>query len=303
VNVPLTTQTVALPRLTQTSVSRLTARSLNDGRRIGFLLEWRDAARDVRATRPDEFRDAAAVLFPVGSAPAALCMGSPGQLTNLWHWKADWQEDIDHGFQELPDVYPNFYKDSYPLVTGTPPYRAPADFAVPGAEQYFPGLAAGNPLALPRVSPVEDLKANGFGTATHRTRQEVGGRGEWADHRWRVVFVRDLTQPDPDSVDFVAQPEMSVAFAVWNGSFQEVGARKQLSALVAMRVLGQPGVPAGTLERTLRELNSPPTYGMLAMVLIFAGAAAAGSWARARARAPAAPAAGGAPGGQDRATP
>lgn len=286
--VPLTPQTLALPRLAQISVSSVTVRSLNDGTRIGILLEWTDATRDVRATRPDEFRDAAAVLFPVGDALPNVCMGAPNQLTNLWHWKADWQEDFDRGFQEVPDAYPNFYKDDYPFVTGQPPFRAPADFARPEARQYFPGLAAGNPLArltTASASPVEELLANGFGTASHKTRQQVSGHGVWEQvkqsgsgaaggqsGRWRVLFIRPLAAQDAESSDLAGRAEVPVAFAVWNGSNQEVGARKQLSGLVSMRIQA-PAVQAGGRTTGVNPVAAAVVLGvggLLAMVTLAA---------------------------------
>ncbi|MBI3970253.1 MAG: hypothetical protein HY332_03090 [Chloroflexi bacterium] len=290
VYVPLTPQMVALPRLTKLSVSQVVARSVNDGRRIAIRLEWTDATRDARATRPDEFRDAAAVLFPVSTDVPGICMGAPGQLTNLWHWKADWQEDLDRGFQEVRDAYPNFYKDSYPFVTGQPPFRAPADFAAPDARPYFPGLAAGNPLSQPRTSPVEELLASGFGTAAHKQRQGVTGRGVWTETprggRWRIVFVRDLAASDSESVNLESRSEVPVAFAVWNGSNQEVGARKQLSGLITMRLRSSPAAARERLiETTLTQLNTPPTYLLLGFGMLIGVVALAGTWARRRARA------------------
>lgn len=258
VDVPLTPQLVALPRLMQTSVSSLSVRSLNDGKQVAFLLEWADGTRDARATRPDEFRDAAALLFSVGDSQPFVCMGTPGQLTNLWHWKADWQEDIDKGFQEVVDAYPNFFKDSYPFVVGEPPFRAPADFGSAEAQQYFIALVAGNPLAQPdRSSPVEDLVAEGFGTATHKTEQNVQGRGVWSNGRWQVVFSRSLEATDPSAAKLAGGADVPVAFAVWNGSNQEVGARKQLSSLLTVRVAGgaAAAVPAPAAPGTDQDMR------------------------------------------------
>jgi hypothetical protein len=234
-SVPLIPQVVALPRMLDVSVPTVSVRSVNDGQRIAFLLEWADATRDVRATRPDEFRDAAAIMFPVGDFVPNICMGSPGQLANLWHWKADWQEDIERGFQDVVDAYPNFYTDNYPFVTGVPPFRAPADFGSTEARQYHVGMVAGNPLSRPdKPSPVEVLLAGGFGTSTHSAQQNVEGRGVWADGRWRVVFTRALAASDTESVNLVGRSTVPVAFAIWNGSNQEVGARKQLSGIVTV---------------------------------------------------------------------
>lgn len=277
VEVPLTPQNLALPRLTQASVPTLAVRSLNDGKRVAFRLEWADPTRDARATRPDEFRDAAAILFPVGDFLPNICMGVAGQLTNLWHWKADWQADIDRGFQDVTDANPNFYKDSYPFATGTPPFKVATDFASAEARQFFPGLAAGNPLSsMVRPSPVEELVSAGFGTATHKERQSVQGKGQWADGRWRVVFVRDLEVGDPTGASLAGKAEVPMAFAVWNGANQEVGARKQLSSFVSLRLAGEviPPPPNPPVSRP-GGLGSLEAIITLAIVLWLGGVAAA----------------------------
>ncbi|MCX6023488.1 MAG: ethylbenzene dehydrogenase-related protein, partial [Chloroflexi bacterium] len=247
---PMIPQMGFMPALRQASVSKVTVRALHDGKRLAVLLEWQDATRDAVTYMPDRFRDAAAIMTPVGAAPAPnICMGAAGQTTNLWHWKADWQEDIDKGFQDVVDAYPNFYKDTYPFVTaanGKPPFRVPQDFASPEAQSYMPGLAAGNPLSQPvKQSPVEELVSAGFGTATHKTTQGVAGKGVWTNGTWRVVFARTLATDDPEAANLATQKEVPLAFAVWNGSNQEVGARKQLSSFLTLALDPvPPGQPA-----------------------------------------------------------
>lgn len=242
--VPLTAQSGVAPALAQPTVNEVSVKSLNDGQRIAFLLTWADTSKDDHATRPDQFRDAAAVQMPVTSTVPVICMGAAGQLSNLWHWKADWQTDIDQGFQDIVEAYPNFWNDYYPFVVGKPPYHVPTDFSSADARAYFIGWAAGNPLSDPnRVTPIEDLGALGFGTVTHQKSQDVLGRGVWQNNKWQVVFSRPLASADPDDAQLVTGKASSVAFAVWNGSNQEVGARKQLSSWVTLQVQG-PGAAA-----------------------------------------------------------
>jgi hypothetical protein len=213
-------------------------RSLNNGQWISFLLEWQDATQDIYTTKTDQFRDAAAIQFPVDTTTPGACMGVRGKPVNMWHWKADWQADVDQGFRDIVDAYPNFWKDIYPFVYGgKPPHRVPTDFANPDARTYLVGWAAGNPLSQPeKASPVEELVALGFGTTTTRTQQGVIGRGVWQDGRWRVVFSRPLATSDAEAVQFAPGGKAYVAFAVWDGANQEVGARKQLSADVTMTI-------------------------------------------------------------------
>ncbi len=271
VDVPLGPQATTVPSLLRLSVPTVRVRSLNNGQEIAFLLEWVDETRDDLVVAGDRFRDAAAIQFPVGQELPNICMGAAGQLVNIWHWKADWQRDIDQGFQELVHQYPNFFKDFYPGgITGSPPYTYPGDFDRAEVRQFEVGWSVGNPFSVPyRLSPIEDLKALGFGSLTHKDRQEVMGRGVWRDGRWRVVFARRLAPPDAESTD-LRQERVPVAFAVWNGSNQEVGARKQLSGFYTVRIEGQErilGIPRGMLGWLVGGLVLAVILG-LALVVI-----------------------------------
>ena len=268
--VPLTAQSGVVPALAQPTVNEVSVKSLNDGQRIAFLLTWADTTQDDHATRPDQFRDAAAVQMPVTSTVPVICMGAAGQLVNTWHWKADWQTDIDKGFQEVVEAYPNFWNDYYPFVVGKPPYHVPTDFSSADARAYLIGWTAGNPLSDPnRVTPVEDLNALGFGTLTHQKSQDVLGRGVWQSGKWQVVFSRPLASADPDDAQLAPGQASSVAFAVWNGSNQETGSRKQLSSWVTLQVQGT-GKAASQAEPATA---TQPAQGVaqLTVLLIFLG--------------------------------
>ena len=242
--VPLIPQSGVMPALRQGSVAKVTVRALHDNERLAVLMSWQDPTRDVLTGHPDQFRDAAAIMFPVSQGVPNICMGAAGQTTNLWHWKADWQQDIDKGFQDVVDAYPNFYKDVYPFATGSPPFRMPQDFSSPEAKSYLVGLSAGNPLSQPvKLTPVEELVAQGFGTAAHKSAQAVVGRGEWINGTWRVVFSRSLSPADREATDLSSRKDVPVAFAVWDGSDQQVGARKQLSSFFTLALGGEDSGP------------------------------------------------------------
>ena len=236
----LTPQAGILPSLLAVTVPSVEVQSLNNGEQIAFRLVWPDAVANLHATKPDEFRDAAALQFAVEDLAAdqtmqILCMGAVGQQVNLWHWKADWQYDLDQGFHDVVDAYPNFWLDYYPFVVGDPPFRVPTDFESDAARAYLIGWSAGNRLSDPaRLTPVEDLKAGGFGTVTSQAHQDMLGRGQWQDGKWSVVFARDLRNTDADDVQFIPGRMFSLAFAVWDGADAQVGARKQLSTWTTM---------------------------------------------------------------------
>lgn len=266
--VPLIPQSVELPRLLQVSVSSVSVRSLNDGRSIAFLLEWADKTQDMMASRPDQFRDAAALMFPLGNTLPNICMGGAGLLAHLWHWKADWQLDIDQGYQDVTAAYPNFFRDFYPFARGQPPFRWPDDFTAEEARLYSPGWATGNPLSQAiKATPVEELLTNGFGTTTHKDQQAVNGKGAWADGRWRVGFTRAMAPADEDSINLSGRSEVPLALAVWNGSNQEVGARKQLSSFVTLRIEG-----AAILGLVPPEMLLPAVIGLVVVLAAALGA-------------------------------
>jgi hypothetical protein len=270
VDVPLLAQVGVPSGLPTATVPSARLRALHDGQAIYFLVEWADPTRDAQAIRPDQFRDAVALQFGVGDALPAICMGAPAGLANLWHWKADWQEDIDKGFQELPQVYPNFFKEYYPYVSGTAPYNAATDFASDAARAYLVGRAVGNPLSQPaRTSPVEELLAAGFGSATSKTVQNVNGKGVWSNGTWRVMFSRPLTVQDTAAPAFAVGKTFSIAVAVWNGANQEVGSRKQTSSFVTLAIGAEgvtpaaPAAPAKPATTVTQPTTPAPAAGPL----------------------------------------
>ena len=91
---PLSGQVITRPTLPDPTIKALTVRSLHNGKEVVFLLEWQDPTKNDRLT-PGTFRDGAAMAFPLGDAPAFFCMGQLDHYLNIWHWKADWQTDIE----------------------------------------------------------------------------------------------------------------------------------------------------------------------------------------------------------------
>ncbi len=92
---------------------------------------------------------------------------------------------------------------------------------------YNPGRATGNILsdASMRVSPIEDLNAEGFSTLTTQANQDVDGEGNWNNNRWAVVFKRALKTDDQNDTQF-ASGKTPVAFAIWNGQNKERNGQK-----------------------------------------------------------------------------
>ena len=106
--------------------------------------------------------------------------------------------------------------------------RTYTDFGMGKNEGVFnPGRATGNLLSdtSGRVSPVEDLNAEGFSTLTTQAHQDVQGNGNWSNNRWSVVFKRALTNGDANDTQFKTG-KTPMAIAVWNGNNKERNGQK-----------------------------------------------------------------------------
>ncbi|MFQ5871766.1 MAG: ethylbenzene dehydrogenase-related protein [Candidatus Geothermarchaeales archaeon] len=255
IEVPLNPQVTTQPLTPFPSIRTLTARTLNNGTWIAFLLEWQDSTKDMSTAKTELFRDAAALQFPTVTELPYVCMGQAGNDINIWHWKGDWQADIEGAFSDVTDVYPNFWVNYYPFALGEPPYSHPSSFNE--SKRFIAGWEAGNPLSDPaRVSSVEDLFARGFGTLTTQPHQDVLGWGKWNAGEWKVVFSRPLSNADRDDTQFQTGQTKPIAFAVWDGSNGEVDGKKSVSTWLTLEV------------ESPRPLAEPFVFNLPLLVLI-----------------------------------
>ncbi len=233
VEIPMQSQASALPLRMQPSVPAIRVRSLNDGKRIGFLLEWSDPQRDEHVVKTTQFRDGCGVLLGSPDVPAAFfMMGTADHAASILHWRADWQKDIDDGFQDLESAFPNVAFDFYPPLVDAPRPLVISDDYPERGRPWLPGMHAGNPLSQPtKRSSVERLIANGPGTITHLPTQDATGRGIWDDGKWRVVISRSFEASNEGEIGLKAGSEYALAFAVWAGSEGDRGSRKSPSNL------------------------------------------------------------------------
>ncbi len=224
---PLQPQNVIAPHLAQGSVERVRVRALHDGRWIAFRLEWEDSTEDVHVTTT-VFSDAAAVQLPrTREERPTVMMGNEGGAVDILFFRAAWQTEDNMG-----ELYPNM-----------PPIHHPPEAAAEGAPReemerhYRPALAAGNPtVTRPEGASVMAFSAEGYGTLSPPEGGfEVGGRGVYRDGRWAVVIAREIGEA---SSPVAPGPRSVVAFAVWNGSNGEVGARKNRSDWIELEVPG-----------------------------------------------------------------
>jgi len=74
------------------AVKELRVRSVHNGLRIFFRLEWEDPNPDYRITEDTLFADGAGLLFPLRGDADIATMGSVDQTVNAWYWRADFDD-------------------------------------------------------------------------------------------------------------------------------------------------------------------------------------------------------------------
>lgn len=195
---PLSGQVITRPVWPEPTARALTVRSIHNGTEIAFLLEWQDNTKNDRLT-PGTFRDGVAIGLPLGDAPAFFCMGQLDHYINIWHWKADWQSDIDRR-------------------------------AARQSEKKEGGVRTFEVIPR-RVSSVEDLIGGGFSTLTTKEKQgRIQGKAQWKDGVWHVVMRRPLSSDEQENeAKLIPGRVQTISFAVWNGENKERNGQKSVA--------------------------------------------------------------------------
>lgn len=195
------------------AVAEAWVRFAHDDSDLAVLLEWADDGADDRALGASRFPDGVAVQLSPEHEPPLFGMGSKEHPVNLWHWKAFRTEQIA-GMFDLA-VLP--HRPIVPLpgqpVTDVPLYRPAPGLLGPATE--------GAAVQLDGVDAAARM-SQASGAA-------IGAVPAWAEGRWRVVLRRSLAPRAPGEIDLRPPVSITMAFAVWNGSADDRGARKSIS--------------------------------------------------------------------------
>lgn len=220
-------QDLVEPRLMKPSTAEVRVRALTNGSEVAFRLEWVDAeANDLPGA--GRFNDGCAVQVPQKAAvsPPDPQMGMTGNGVQITFWRADWQASVDGRGDTINDLYPNAAIDHYPFDAAS--LEKGSDAQTQMARRYAPADAVGNRRGGARTLAVEDLVAEGPGTITAAPATSSRGRGVRTKDGWAVVITRAM----PDGLSPTSRTQ--VAFAIWEGSAQEAGARKMRSGWVGL---------------------------------------------------------------------
>jgi hypothetical protein len=220
-------QDLVEPRLMTASTPEVKVRALTNGAEIAFRLEWADDTKSDMPG-PSKMVDACAVQIPEKMEPdlPEPQMGQDGKAVQITYWRADWQATVDGRGDAIQDIYPNASIDHYPYEAKA--LEKGSDAQKEMARRYAPARALGNARSGPRAEPVEDLLATGPGTLSPGPSLGAKGKGAHANAGWSVVISRKLP------AGLGVNQRTHVAFAVWQGSKQESGARKMRTGWVQL---------------------------------------------------------------------
>ncbi len=212
-------QDMVEPRLMETSTSVVRVQAVTDGQKIVFRLGWKDSTLNDMPG-PGRFGDAVAIQLPSVTAadvPAPF-MGEAGKPVEITYWSAIFQAVVNGRKDDIQAIYPQANVDHYPFEAAALKPGSPEQQAM--EKRYAPARSLGNPMAGPRTVPVQDLVAEGPGTIHPAEKSLSNGNGKHSGGEWSVLLIRPLPSG--------AQPggRTQVAFAVWEGSQQEVGSKK-----------------------------------------------------------------------------
>ncbi|MBI4832423.1 MAG: hypothetical protein HY801_12920, partial [Candidatus Lindowbacteria bacterium] len=190
--IPLLSQDLTDPKLTELGVSSIRVRALCDDKDIAFEIEWDDPTQD-NADVEGKFSDAVAIQLPPmpGGETPDPTMGQTGKPVHIHLWKASYQRSLELGDWSLQQNFPNASIDHYPC--DGPKEQADKEKLT---EQFTIGLAAGNAIAQKRTSSVDDLMAEGFGSLTSLPAQASKGWSRWENGRWSVVIISPLSMAE-----------------------------------------------------------------------------------------------------------
>ena len=261
-------QMITNPMWPNPSTKYVFVKAATNGKEIAVHLEYNDPTRNDIMVQSQQYKDQAAIMFPVnqsGEEPP-FTMGGDGERVNIWQWKATWNKEgagknHNAAMQDLEDQYaymamgsgsyymyePDGNLSGLDTVHGQPGTKEASrkeqgagniskrstniDFGMGKNEGIFnDGRATGNILsdARLRVSAVEDLNAEGFSTLTTQATQNVDGEGNWRNNRWSIVFKRSLSTSDQNDTQF-SESKTPMAIAIWNGGNKERNGQKAVT--------------------------------------------------------------------------
>lgn len=212
--------------------SLVAARPLNE---IPVQSVSEEEASQLEEPTNDAWNDTIAVDVPLSSAASTVPNADDTSVDSMTVRTArtderlfirlSWRDGTrDAGHED--DTYETPQNDSFPDS---------AAVQLPVNASNRPSIAMGSPRELVNVwywsgeKGGEELLAGGPGSTTRLSSSDLVSNATYEDGRWHVVFVRDRSVQSADRTSLAQERDVSVAFAVWNGSNLERSGRKAVS--------------------------------------------------------------------------
>ncbi len=233
-------QNIIVPKKTVGEPKPLEVRAIYTDKEVAFLLTWEDKTEDI-FDFSNRFTDKVAIQIPLNpnDLPSYM-MGNIGGRVYIVEWKALWQWDVEKGYADINDIYPNYWVDFYWFVNDgkdtirTEPPKI-SEFKDRRAFSFIPAYSAGNPdMVINKKWPVMEFSAEGFGTLTPHKHQDARGWGVYDNGKWKVIISIPRVPSDENNAQIYKGT--SVAFAVWNGSEGDRGSRKSYSMWIPLEL-------------------------------------------------------------------
>jgi DMSO reductase family type II enzyme heme b subunit len=114
VTIEMDPQMITNPMWPNPSTKWVRVKAANNGKEIAVMLTWLDPTRNDIMVRSQQYKDQAAIMFPVNQAgeEPPFTMGGDGERVNIWQWKATWNKEGagasgNTGMQDMEDEYKN----------------------------------------------------------------------------------------------------------------------------------------------------------------------------------------------------
>ncbi len=107
-------QMITNPMWPNPSTKWVNVKAARNDKEIAVRLEWTDPVRNDIMVQSQQYKDQAAIMFPInqGGEEPPFTMGGDGERVNIWQWKATWDKEGagsagNTGMSDMEDIYGN----------------------------------------------------------------------------------------------------------------------------------------------------------------------------------------------------
>jgi DMSO reductase family type II enzyme heme b subunit len=112
--IDLDPQMITNPMWPNPETKWVNVKAATNGKEIAVRLSWTDSTRNDVMVQSQQYKDQAAIMFPVnqGGEEPPFTMGGDGERVNIWQWKATWDKEGagsagNGGMADMEDQYKN----------------------------------------------------------------------------------------------------------------------------------------------------------------------------------------------------